>query len=230
MTEIPYVGHVLTRDGVKSDPSKIDAIQNMSRPTDVKGVQRLVGLANYLARFLEKLADIFEPLRQLTHKDTDWHWSEVHENAFTRIKEAATQAPVLRYFDPAQKTVLQCDASDTGLGATLLQNGQPVAYASRSLTDTERNYAQIEKELLAIVFGAEKFNQYTYGRKVYVESDHKPLEVIYGKPLVAAPKRLQRVLLRLQKYDLEIGFKPGQHMYLADTLSRAPLVNAKSRD
>ena len=119
--------------------------------------------------------------------------------------------------------MLQCNASDTGLGATLLQNGQPVAYASRSLTDTERNYAQIEKELLAILSGAEKFNQYTYGRKVLVDSDHKPLEVIYQKPLVAALKRLQRMLLRLQKYDLEIHFKPGQHMYLADTLSRAPL-------
>ena len=113
--------------------------------------------------------------------------------------------------------MLQCDASDTGLGATLLQNGQPVAYAPRSLMDTERNYAQIEKELLAIVFGAEKFNQYTYGRKVFVESDHKPQEVIYQKPLVAAPKRLQRMPLHLQKYDLEIYFKPGQHIYLTDT-------------
>ena len=230
MTEIPYVGHVLTRDGLKPDPSKIDAIKGMRRPTDVKGVQRLVGLANYLTRFLKKLADICEPLRQLTRKDAEWHWSDVHESAFKKIKEAASQAPVLRYFDPAKETVLQCDASDTGLGATLLQNGQPVAYASRSLTDTERNYAQIEKELLAIVFGAEKFNQYTYGRKVIVESDHKPLEVIYRKPLVAAPKRLQRMLLRLQKYNLEIGFKPGQHMYLADTLSRAPLPNTTSRD
>ena len=223
MSEVPYVGHLLTKDGLKPDPSKIEAIQKMSRPSDVKGVQRIVGLANYLTRFLENLADICEPLRQLTRKDSEWHWNEEHENAFLRIKQAATQAPVLRYFNPAEDTVLQCDASDTGLGATLLQNGQPVAYASRSLTDTERNYAQIEKELLAIVFGTEKFNQYTYGRKVFVESDHKLLEVIYQKPLVAAPKRLQRMLLRLQKYDLEIYFKPGQHMYLADTLSRAPL-------
>ena len=223
MSEVPYVGHVLTKDGLKPDPSKIEAIQKMSRPSDVKGVQRIVGLANYLTRFLENLADICEPLRQLTRKDAEWHWNEEHENAFLRIKQVATQAPVLRYFNPAENTVLQCDASDTGLGATLLQNGQPVAYASRSLTDTERNYAQIEKELLAIVFAAEKFNQYTYGRKVFVESDHKPLEVIYQKPLVVAPKRLQRMLLCLQKYELEIYFKLGQHMYLADTLSRAPL-------
>ena len=159
MTEVTYVGHELTKDGLKPDPSKIEAIQKMSRPSDVKGVQRVVGLGNYLTRFLENLADICEPLRQLTLKDAEWHWSEEHENAFQRIKQAATQAPILRYFNPADETVLQCNASDTGLGATLPQNGQPVAYAYRSLTDTERNYAQIEKELLAIVFGAEKFNR-----------------------------------------------------------------------
>ena len=84
-----------------------------------------------------------------------------------------------------------------------------------SETDTKRNYAQFEKKKLAFVFGAEKFNQYTNGRKVYFESDHKPLEVIHRKPLVAALKRLQRMLLRLQKYDLEIGFKPGQHTVLS---------------
>jgi len=132
---------------------------------------------------------------------------------------------MLQYFDMKEATTLQCDASDTGLGATLLQRGQPIAYASRALTATERNYAQIEKELLSVVYGMEKFNQYTYGRKILVESDHKPLEIIYKKPLVAAPKRLQRMFLRLQKYDIEIIYKPGSTMYLADTLSRAHLGN-----
>lgn len=84
--------------------------------------------------------------------------------------------------------MLECDTSSTGLGATLVKNGQPVAYVSSSLTDTECNYPQFKKELLAIVFRAEKFNQYTYGRKVFVKSDHKPLEVIYQKPLMAAPQ------------------------------------------
>ena len=135
---------------------------------------------------------------------------------------------MLRYFDPSAETTLQCDATDTDLGATLVQHGQPVAYASRSLSNTERNYAPIEKELLAIVFGAEKFNQYTYGGKVCVESDHKPLESFYKKQLVAAPKRLQRMTLRLQKYDLHIRFKPGKHMFLADTLSRASMNNNES--
>ena len=130
---------------------------------------------------------------------------------------------MLRYFDPDIQTVLQCDSSDTGLGACLMQGGQPVAYASRSLTDTERNYAQCEKELLSIVFGMGKFENYVYGRKVLVESDHKPLEIICKKSLVSALKRLQRMLLQLQKFDYHIVFKPGSQMYIADTLSRAYL-------
>ena len=95
--------------------------------------------------------------------------------------------------------IIQCDASDSGLGAALLHNGLPVAYSSRALTSDETNYAHIEKELLAIVFACEKCDQYVYGRdKVHVQSDHKPLEVIFKRPLVTAPKRLQRMLLRLQ--------------------------------
>ena len=120
---------------------------------------------------------------------------------------------------------LQCDASQSGLGAALLQNGQPVAYASRALTDTETRYAQIEKELLAIVFGCEHFEAYTYGRDiVHVETDHKPLEAIMQKQLYSAPSRLQRMLLRLQKFNLKVRYKKGKEMFLADTLSRAHLT------
>lgn len=225
-TEVSYMGHVLTKEGLRPDPAKVEAIRDMSTPTDVTAVQRLVGMVNYLTQFLKHLADLCEPLRQLTRQDVEWQWTDSHDEAFRKIKQAVSNTPVLRYFNPREETVLQCDASSTGLGATLMQQGQPVAYASRSLTDTERNYAQIEKELLAIVFATEKFNQYTYGRRVVVESDHKPLETIYKKPLVAAPKRLQRMLLRLQKYELDIHFKPGRQMHLADTLSRAHPTNA----
>ena len=117
---------------------------------------------------------------------------------------------------------IQCDASDGGFGAGLLQDGLPVVYASRALTATERNYAHIEKELLAMVFACEKLYQDVYGReKVHVQSDHKPLEVIFRKPLVTAPKRLQRMLLRLQRYSLDVTYTRGSEMYIADTLSRA---------
>ena len=118
---------------------------------------------------------------------------------------------------------LQCDASDMGLGAALTQKGKPVAFGSSALTPTEKGYAQIEKECLAIVFGIQRFHQYTYGREVTVQSDHKPLENIHSKPLLNAPKRLQRRLLRLQQYDIRVTYVPGRDMLLADTLSRAYL-------
>ena len=104
-----------------------------------------------------------------------------------------------------------------------MQNGQPVSYSSRALTTSERNYSQVEKELLAQVFGVERNYQYVYGRKVVLWSDHKPLETICKKPLATAPKRLQRLLLRLQQYDVEIRYKPGPEMYWSDTLFRAYL-------
>ena len=131
-----------------------------------------------------------------------------------------TAPPLLKYYEREKDLVIQCDASEGGLGAALLQDGRPLAYASRALTSAERNYAQIEKELLAIVFATERFHQYTYGRSVIVESDHKPLEAILAKPLVAAPKRLQKMILRLQRYDLDVRYKKGRELCIADTLSR----------
>ena len=109
-----------------------------------------------------------------------------------------------------------------------MQKGQPVAFASRALTPTEGNYAQIEKELLAIVFGMAKFNHFTYGRKVTVESDHKPLETIHKKPIASTLKRLQGMLLRHQRYEFNILYKQGKDMYIADTLSRAFIAGSPS--
>jgi transposase InsO family protein len=122
---------------------------------------------------------------------------------------------------------LSVDASSNGLGAVLLQEGKPVAYASRALTSVQQQYAQIEKELLAIVYGCKKFHQYVYGREVEVETDHKPLQSIFKKPLHQAPSRLQKMLLQLQSYDLTVTYKSGKEMYLADTLSRSNLNESR---
>ena len=105
-----------------------------------------------------------------------------------------------------------------------MQEGKPVAFASRSLSDCEKRYAQIEKEMLAVVCGVEHFHYYVYGQPVTVETDHKPLEAIIKKPLSAAPPRLQRMLLRLMKYNAELQYKAGRELYVADTLSRAALA------
>ena len=132
-------------------------------------------------------------------------------------------ASVLAYYKPTEVLEIQCDSSQSGLGAALMQNGHPIAYASRALTETESRYAQIEKEMLAIVFSVEKFNDFTFGRRTVVHTDHKPLESIFMKPLHRAPKRLQGMLIRLQKYDLVVQYERGSRMFLADTLSRAYL-------
>ena len=129
------------------------------------------------------------------------------ETAFLEIQRLVSEAPILSYYDPGKKLVLQCDASQKGLGVALTQDGHPLAYASRALTDTETRYAQIEKELLAIVYGCEKFHQYTFGNDVDVHSDHRPLESIMLKKLSDCPRRLQNMLMRLQHYNVTVTYK-----------------------
>ena len=231
MSEVPYMGHLLTTEGVKPDPKKVSAVAEMPAPTDKKGVQRLLGFVNYLAKFLPHLSDTCEPLRRLTDQNAEWRWDQQHKEAFEKIKQLVTAQPVLKYYDINEEVTIQCDASDKGLGAALLQNGQPVAFASRALSQTEQRYAQIEKECLAIVFACERFDHYIHGRElVNVESDHKPLEAIFQKPILSAPKRLQRMMLRLQKYSLHIKYKQGSKMYIADALSRAYLPTTEVTD
>lgn len=128
---------------------------------------------------------------------------------FAHVQRLVTEAPVLCYYDPSQDLTIQCDASQSGLGAAILQNGKPIEYTSRALTDAETRYAQIKKEMLAIVFALERFNQYTFGRHVHIESDHNPLEAIVLKPLARAPRRIQSMMMRLQKYDFTVHYERG---------------------
>lgn len=221
VNNVHFMGHVITPQGVKADDGKIQAVVSMPAPTDKQALQRLLGMIRYLAPFIPGEASLTAPLRQLLRKDIAFQWQPEHDKALSALKTALTNSPVLRYYDPNTALTIQTDASKDGLGSCLLQEGQPIVYASRALSDTENNYAQIEKELLANVFSAKKFHQYVYGRSVTVQSDHKPLEAIFKKPLSKAPARLQRMLLQLQKYDLIVQCKPGKDMSIADTLSRA---------
>lgn len=156
-------------------------------------------------------------------------WSTTQQEAFEKVKQLVTNAPVLRYYDTQKDLMLENDASDYGIGSVMYQEGKPVAYASRSLTETERRYAQIEKEMLAVCFGLEKFHHFTFGRKVDVITDHKPLVAILGKPLSSAPKRLQSMILRTQAYNITLQYKPGTQLPVADTLSRAHLKRTTDR-
>ena len=176
----------------------------MPKPNNVQAVRQFCGFVNYLAKFLPRLAEVLEPIQQLTRNDVEWQWRHEHEAAFEKVKALMTAAPLLKYYNPKGELTVQCDASDKGLGATLIQKGQPIAFASRALTDPQTRYAQIEKEMLAVVFALNKFDQYVYGRPVTVQSEHKPLSVTASKSLRSAPKRLQGILLKVHEYDVSI--------------------------
>ena len=149
---------------MKPDPIKVEAIVNMPTPKDPPKLKTFLGMVNYLSKFLPNLSTVTESLRKQEEKDTVWCWEDQHDQAITEVKKMITKEPVLKFYDVTQPVTLQCDASQTLLWATLtiLQQGQPVAFASRALTDTEQNYVQIEKEMLAIVYGCERFEQYLY--------------------------------------------------------------------
>ena len=228
--ELKYVGHVVTKDGLKADPDKVSDILKMPKPEDKAGVQRLLGSLNFLSKYIRNLSELTAPIRQLLVKNVHFSWSYEQDKALEEIKKVLTNAPVLGFYDVKKDVVLTCDASSSGLGACIMQENRPIAYASRSLTETQLSYAQMEKELLAIVFGAERFSQYIYGKEVTVLTDHKPLLSCLKKPVHKSPVRIQRLLLRLQRYNLKLQYVPGKYMYIPDMLSRAYVTDNKQTD
>ena len=162
-----------------------------------------------------------EPSQQLTRTDLPWNWGAEQLLAFGEVKKLVMNAPILSYCDSKTPLMIQCDTFETGLGAALLLERQPIVFFSRALTDSEIMYAQIEKEVLAIVFSAEKFDQNIFGHSVTAQSDHKPLDSISKKHLFSAPNRLPGMIMRVPRYNLEVVYIQGKLLYLADTLPRA---------
>ena len=218
---VSYVGHQFTEHGLKPDTSKVKAITEMPPPEDQAALQRFLGMLNYLSKYIENYSEKTSILRALLHKDVHWFWDKPQQDAFDQLKKEISNPPVLKYFDVHKPVTLSVDASQNGIGAVCMQDGSPVAYASRALTQTESQYAQIEKELLAAVFACSKFHDFIFGNTATIETDHKPLITIVKKPLHQAPARLQRMLLQLQRYDLHFVYKRGKELYIADLLSRA---------
>ncbi|XP_037958998.1 uncharacterized protein K02A2.6-like [Teleopsis dalmanni] len=217
--DIKFYGHILTSEGVKPDPNKTSAILNIPRPEDKAETMRFLGLVTYVSKFIPNLATITEPLRNITHMKQKFMWGK----AFNNLKQLVTTAPVLQYYNINKPIVIQTDASLYAIGCALLQEKHPIIYASKTLTETQKNYAQIEKEMLAVLFACKRLDQYICGRSdVTIETDHLPVINIFKKPLIKTPKRLQAMILTLQRYNFNIKYKKGTEMYIADTLSRAP--------
>lgn len=219
--ETKFMGHIFSSLGLKPDPAKVNAIKQYPQPNDIKSMQRFLGLVTYVGKFIPNLADKTAPLRELIKESNQWHWDKPQENAFQSIKAAIAEQQLLKFYDVNKDVVISVDASKDGVGAVLMQEGFPLLFASRALTETQQRWAQIEKELFAIVFGCERFYQYIFAKQVLVLSDHKPLEPIFQKKLDDVPLRLQRMRIRLQKFDIKVQYTPGKQLVLADALSRA---------
>ena len=228
-TNIKYLGQLIDETGVRPDPDKVCATQEMRSPTNVKELRQFLGMVNQLSKFLPFLADQSKPLRDLLSAKNQWNWGDLQSTAFTDVKTAIGSSQVLGLYDPTNKTIVSADASSYGLGAVLQQQQKdgelrPIAFISRSLSDTEKRYAQIEKEALAVTWASERFKDYLIGLQYTLETDHKPLvPLLSSKNLEDLPIRVQRFRLRLMRFDYTIVHVPGKSLCTADALSRSPI-------
>ena len=212
-SSVKFLGHIVDQEGIHADPEKTEAIRQMKAPDNVTELRRFMGMINQLGKFIPNLAELTQPLRELLSKSSMWVWNSPQTQAFKNIKAELVKPAVLAPYDPEAPTTVIADASSYGLGAVLCQKvdsaWKPVVFASRSLTETERRYAQVE------TWACEKLSNYLLGKKFLIKTDHKPL--------VALPPRVLQFRWRLARFSYDVVHVPGKLLYRADVLSRAPL-------
>lgn len=219
--QLLYLGHVVSAEGVQPDPEKTSVLQNYPIPQNPDDVKRFVAFCNYYRKFIINFAQITLPLNNLCRKNEPFNWTEECQNSFDYLRTAMMNTPILQFPDFSKNNtfILQTDASGTAVGAVLCNgNKKPVAYASRPLNKSERNYPTIQKELVAIVWAVKYFRPYLYGRRFIIETDHKPL--IYLFSIKDPSSRLLKFRLSLEEYDFEITYIKGKDNVGADALSR----------
>ena len=233
---VEFLGHVFDAEGVHTSTKKVKAITDARAPRNVTELRAFLGLVNYYSKFVPNLASLLHPLYSQLQSEVWWKWSKECQQAFQAAKEKLISAPVLTHYDVNLPIHLAGDASQYGVGAVIshtMPDGfeRPIAWASRTLSSSEKRYSQVEKEALALVFGVKKFHQYLYGRQFTLVTDHKPLTAILGPksgiPSLAAA-RMQRWALLLSGYRYNIRFRPNQAHGNADGLSRLPLEDTST--
>lgn len=222
VTEVNFIGHRLSASGIKPTFDKIEAVKSFREPKSMEETRSFLGLVNYVGKFIPNLATASEPLRQLTKKDANFEWGPKQQEAFEYLKQNLTNEIALGYYNVKSRTQVIADASPVGLGAVLIQfqeiEPRVIAYASRSLTAPEINYAQTEKEALALVWATERFHYFLFGRYFELITDHKALETLFG-PKSKPCARIERWVIRLMSYKFKVIYKPGK-TNIADPLSR----------
>ena len=236
MSSVEYFGHQIGSDGIRALPSKVAAINKAQPPTNVQELRSFLGLLNHYGKCIPNLATILHPLNALLKADKKWSWTTECEEAFKTAKEHLTSDQLLAHYNPMLPINMAADASAYGIGAVIshvLPDGteRPIVYASRMLSPSEKNYAQLEKEALSLVFGVKKYHQYLYGRKFTLITDHQPLSTILGLkkgiPSLAAA-RLQRWAILLSAYEYVIKYKSTHAHSNADGLSRLPMPTVET--
>lgn len=228
---VEYLGHRIDARGVHTTDSKVKTIMDTPPPTSVTQLRSFLGMISYYAKFIPNMATLLHPLYTLLRSNQRWRWSRECDQVFRKAKTLLTEAPILAHYDPELPIILATDASAYGLGAVLSQvnsdgTEQPISFASRTLNTSERNYSQLDKEALSLMFGIKRFHNYLYGRRFTLQTDHKPLTSILGPkqgipPLAAA--RLQRWAVILSGYSYNIEYRPTGAHSNADGLSRLPV-------
>lgn len=220
--EVKYLGHIVSDRGVSTDPDKVGDVSNWPTPCNLKQLRRFLGLCSYYRKFVPKFAEIASPLHALTRKGNKFVWTKDCEECFQLLKSKLTTAPVLAYPNFDDVFILDTDASDKAIGAVLSQNinggEHPIAYASRTLSNSERRYSVTRKELLAVVTFIKHFRPYLYGRKFILRTDHGSLRWLYN---FRSPEgQVARWLEVLSAYEFELQTRPGRVHANADALSR----------
>lgn len=231
-TEVIYLGHLITPNGVKPDPMKYETIKNYPLPKNADDVRRFIAFCNYYRKFIKDFAEIAKPMNQLLKKKQIFSWTEDCEKSFNTLKQNLMTPPILSYPDFKKPFILTTDASNFALGAVLSQGDigtdKPIAYASRSLNKHELNKPIIEKELLAIHWGINYFRPYLFGRKFIVYTDHRPLVSLFTHKNPSS--KLTRIRVDLMDYDFEIIFKQGKMNTNADALSRIKIESDELKE
>ncbi|WVZ98384.1 hypothetical protein U9M48_043839 [Paspalum notatum var. saurae] len=223
LKEVAFLGHILSAKGVAVDPSKVEDVLNWKQPQTVTEIRNFLGLAGYYRRFIKDFSKIAKPMTALTQKNAKFAWSPKCEEAFGTLKKLLTSAPVLAQPDITKPFDVYCDASGSGLGCVLMQEGRVIAYASCQLRKHEVNYPTHDLELLAVVYTLKKWRHYLLGNTCHIYTDHKSLKYIFTQPELNMRQR--RWLELIKDYDLEVHYHPGKANVVADALSRKAHCN-----
>ena len=221
---LKFLGFIFSESGIQPDPEMTQKIRGLEPPSSPKELASFLGLVTYYGRFIPEFAEICAPLHNAKKVDTaDFEWTDECDRSFTRLKEELVSSPVLQPFVMSKDSVVTVDASIKAIGAVLSQEGHPVLYVSRKLSETESRYSNIEREALAVIWACNRLEQFLLGKKFSIETDHKPLIYIFSPNQAVKTEvspRLLKFSLQMMRYDYDIKHVPGKTNVVADTLSR----------